>query len=227
MGNFFDQFDPAGISLGQPARNLGPAPNASPGAQSAPVGPMPTGALAPDWLKSQTEGSSNESNDALAQAQGGIESLQHLTRLRGLVAQAPDAAFGNFRGSNLAGSINQTLDAVTGKTLPGSDLASWHERLDSAYNDASLPMIKQLFGAVPRSPELQNKALEVLGGTRVTDKQTALGLIDQVSRDAYDKINRGVSLGRVTPGAAQQRIQSGAMPSGSYQWDPQGGLRPK
>jgi hypothetical protein len=220
MGNFFDQFDrqPSGVA---------PAPNAAPSAQSAPVGPMPANGLGPTWLEKSTEGSAAESNDALTQAQGGIESLQHLQRLRGLVAQAPDQAFGSFRGSNLASSMDQTIDALTGKMLPGSDLAAWHERLTGAYNDASLPMIKQLFGAVPRSPELQNKALEVLGGTRTSDKATALQLIDAAMADANDKINRGIGAGRVAPANVPQRLAP-APGAGIIQWErgPGGAPRP-
>jgi hypothetical protein len=150
-------------------------------------------------------------------ASGAIEARPALQRLRAQVAAAPPHAFGNFRGSDLNSSMNQGLDALTGGMLPGSNLASTHEMLNSAYDNAALPLIKQYFGAVPRSPDLQNKALGVLGGTRVSDQATALQMIDAAIANGNDKINRGISLGRVSPGNLPQQI-SPAPGGGITQW---------
>jgi hypothetical protein len=209
----------------------GPAPGAWPGAQSAPVGPVPANGIPATALEEMTKGSAAESNDALTQAQGGIESLQHLQRLRAMVAAAPEQAFGITRGTDLwnrGNSIAGMLPQIGGQAGPsGSDLVSWHEQLKGAYNDAALPMVKQLYGAVPRSPELVDKALEVLGGPTLSDKDTALKRIDAAMQDANDKVNRGIALGRVSPGSLPQRLAP-APAAGVVQWErgPDGIPRP-
>ena len=64
----------------------------------------------------------------------------------------------------------------------------------------------------------------------MSDKATALKLIDNAMQDAYDKINRGISLGRVAPGAVQRSLQSvqPQAPAGVMQWErgPNGMPRP-
>jgi hypothetical protein len=200
MAGIWDQIDPVAAPQGS--------------ALPAPVTAGPAGSNQLIYRDTTTKGSADNSNESLTQAQGAIESAGPMTRLLNM-ASAPAAApvFGPMAGSGWMKSVNAGLGKVFSPGfIPGDDataLASQQERLTGAYNSAAIPMIKQLFGTLPRSSDQQDRALEVLGGTTVSDQPTAVAKIKSAMQAGVDKINAAISDGRVTPAMVQRQIPPG------------------
>ena len=79
--------------------SIGPAPNTNPNAQSAPIGPAPTGAMIPEWRQQMTAEAAKESGDVMAKAGGARDLLRQFDHYENLIKQAPDEAFGRWVGS--------------------------------------------------------------------------------------------------------------------------------
>lgn len=240
-GNYFDKYDgdPGFQPPAPQQQSVGGIP-----VTQAPMPAPPPGVINPAaWQQEMATQAAKDSGEALTKAEGARESLLAIKNLKSMINDAPEASFGPFMGGELANRIHSFGGAIPGDSLlsggpssPSSgELSEWHDRLKGAYGALQAAKIKETFGNMPRgggggslNPLIEN-AMANIGGTTVSNKKTALQVLDDASVKSWDQIYDGIKRGRVNPSeylsSPKSQEESDALGRGALWLDPKGNIR--
>lgn len=175
--------------------------------QAAPYPPPPPGVNGPQYAKSIAEKAAGEAADLQTRAEGAVNALKVMSRLRDRAKAANSDAFGPLAGSDTGQSINAAMGGIPYFGRHDSETAGQQSELNGLYTDAGSSMLKQRYGSRITNTDV-HQGMKIVGGLTQPNKETALKTIDNNMIEAYDTLAEGIKRGVVRPQDVLQRPQN-------------------